>query len=634
MRYILIPALCLSLGARAEEARKPVPSTVQQVTVFIKGAQVTRNATVALTPGTTTLVFNGLAADIEEKSIQVQGDGAFSILSVSRQKNYLHEQQQAEDVSKLKAQLDDLDEKIKHEKNQLHVYQEEATMLGKNQAIAGVNTTLTVAALRDAMDFHRARLTEITDKEQAIEKNIRSLTEAQEKIVNQLTSPQKKQDPTSDILVTVNSKTALNAKFTIRYLVNEAGWYPNYDIRVQDISHPLSLQYKARVFQHCGEEWQRVNLSLSTGNPNDRTDKPTLSPWRLYLYDEPVQARFQDASAPVNQARGRVLDNNGAPMAGASVQIVGRTIGTVTDASGNFTLNLPDGPQRLSIRVVGFENQEVIANGRDYNSVVLQPSEQHLEEVVVAGYGKAKKDISSYLEGRAAGVTASASKVRIRGISSMPSTTPLAITQNFSAITFTYDIELPYTIASDGKPYTVDIKEVQVPAAYQYFAVPRLDKGAYLTASVVNWEDLNLLEGEVSIYFEGTYLGRSLLDLQHTGDTLQLSLGTDKQVIVNRVLQKDYSKKQLLANASLASRSYELRVKNNKGVPIHITIQDQVPLAASGQVEITRKEFKGANYNEQTGELDWLYTLAPAEEQKMNLSYTVKYPKNMYLGLD
>ncbi|PUZ29521.1 hypothetical protein DCC81_08745 [Chitinophaga parva] len=632
MRYILIPALCLSLGVRAEEARKPVPTTVQQVTVFIKGAQVTRNATVALTPGTTTLAFNGLAADIEEKSIQVQGDGAFSILSVSRQKNYLHEQQQADDVSKLKAQLDDLDEKIKHEKNQLHVYQEEATMLGKNQSIAGANTTLTVGALKDAMDFHRARLTEITDKEQAIEKNIRSLTEAQEKIVNQLTSPQKKQDPTSDIIVTVNSKTALTAKFTIRYLVNEAGWYPNYDIRVQDISHPLSLQYKARVFQHCGEEWQRVKLSLSTGNPNDRTDKPTLSPWRLYLYDEPVQARFQDATAPVNQARGRVLDNNGAPVAGASVQIVGRTIGTVTDASGNFSLNLPDGPQRLSIRVVGFEDLEVIANGRDYNNVVLQPSDKKLDEVTVTGYGEANKDTYA-LERRVTG-RVTTSKVRIRGLVSAPTTTPLAITQNFSSTTFTYDIELPYTIASDGKPYTVDIKEVQVPAAYQYFAVPRLDKGAYLTASVVNWEDLNLLEGEVSIYFEGTYLGRSLLDLQHTGDTLQLSLGMDKQVIVNRVLQKDYSKKQLLANASLASRSYELRVKNNKGVPIHITIQDQVPLPASGQVEIMRKEFKGANYNEQTGELDWLYTLAPAEEQKMNLSYTVKYPKNMYLSLD
>lgn len=633
MRYILIPTLCLSLGVKAEEARKPVPSNVQQVTVFIKGAQVTRNATVALPPGTITLVFNGLAADIEEKSIQVQGDGAFSILSVSRQKNYLQQQQQADDVSKLKAQLDDLSEKIKHEKNQLHVYQEEATMLGKNQSLSGTNSALTVAALKDAMDFHRTRLTEITDKEQAIEKNIQSLTEAQQKIVSQLTSPLQKQDPTSDILVTVNSKTALSGKFTIRYLVNEAGWYPNYDIRVLDISHPLSLQYKARVFQHCGEEWKNVKLSLSTGNPNDRTDKPTLSPWRLYLYDEPVQTRFQDASAPANQARGRVLDNKGEPVAGVSIQILGRTIGTVTDASGNFTLNLPDGPQRLSIRSIGFEDQEVVANGRDYSNVVLQPSAKNLEEVVVAGYG-ANSDTAYLLEGRVAGVKANASKIRIRGISTLASTTPLAITQNFSSTTFTYDIELPYSIASDGKPYTVDIKEVQVPAAYQYYAAPRLDKGAYLTASVVNWEDLNLLEGEASIYFEGTYLGRSLLDLQHTGDTLQLSLGADKQVIVNRVLQKDYSKKQLLANAATASRSYELRVKNNKGVPIQITVQDQVPLAATGQIEITRKEFKGANYNEQTGELDWIYTLAPAEEQKMNLSYTVKYPKNMYLSLD
>ncbi|HEY0271679.1 MAG TPA: DUF4139 domain-containing protein, partial [Chitinophaga sp.] len=608
---------------------------IQQVTVFIKGAQVTRTATAALPPGTTTLTFNGLSPDIDEKSIQVQGDGAFTILSVSSQKNFMQEQVQRGEITDLQNQLDDLDEKIKHEKNLLHVYAEEAAMMSKNQSIGGNNNGVKTADLKEAMDFQRARLTEIAEKQQGIEKNIAGMEQNRQKISNQLSAlQQQKKDPTSDILVTVTSKTTLTAKFTIRYVVEHAGWYPNYDIRVQSITAPLVLQYKARVFQQCGEEWKNVKLSLSTGNPKERTEKPTLTPWYIHTYDSPTQMQyqqtFQDATR-AHEARGRVVDASGAPLPGISVQVAGRTIGTVTDANGNYSLQMPDGAQRLHLSGVGFEPQEISANGTDYKSTALQAASASLDEVVVVAYGaQEKRSVTGALQGKVAGV-------KIRGVSTMdaaPASIPIAVTQNFSSTTFTYDIELPYSIASDGRPYTVDIKEMQVPANYQYYTAPRLDKAAYLTAGIINWEDLNLLEGEASIYFEGTYLGRSLLNLQNTGDTLNLSLGVDKQVVVNRTLQKEYSKKQFLANNNTAERAYELRVKNNKGVPIHITVQDQVPLSPGKEVEISHVEFNGATETPNTGQLNWNLDLAPSAEKKMNVKYTVKYPRDRYVNLD
>ena len=77
-----------------------------------------------------------------------------------------------------------------------------------------------------------------------------------------------------------------------RYLVNQSEWYPTYDIRVQDIAKPLTLQMKANIKQQSGEDWKDVKLFLSTGDPNENGTKPTLIPWYLKYY-YPVASNLQ-----------------------------------------------------------------------------------------------------------------------------------------------------------------------------------------------------------------------------------------------------------------------------------------------------------------------------------------------------
>ena len=55
-----------------------------------------------------------------------------------------------------------------------------------------------------------------------------------------------------------------------------------------------------------------------------------------------------------------------------------------------------------------------------------------------------------------------------------------------------------------------------------------------LTARVTDWTDLNLLPGKMNIYFEETYVGQSQLDLSYVEDTLQISLGPDRNIQVKR----------------------------------------------------------------------------------------------------
>ena len=89
---------------------------------------------------------------------------------------------------------------------------------------------------------------------------------------------------------------------------------------------------------------------------------------------------------------GRVMDGAANESAiGASVLVVGTTVGTITDFDGNFTLEVPEGKFILQVSMVGFKTQVVNIRGKERIDVTLQEDTQLMEEVVVVGYGTMKK---------------------------------------------------------------------------------------------------------------------------------------------------------------------------------------------------------------------------------------------------
>ena len=88
---------------------------------------------------------------------------------------------------------------------------------------------------------------------------------------------------------------------------------------------------------------------------------------------------------------GKVTDSSGDPLPGATVLVKGTTIGTVTDANGNFSLRIPANAQILQISFVGMKTQEIPIDNRTTFNVVLEEEAIGLEEVVAVGYGVQKK---------------------------------------------------------------------------------------------------------------------------------------------------------------------------------------------------------------------------------------------------
>ncbi|MEX0636490.1 MAG: DUF4139 domain-containing protein, partial [Ferruginibacter sp.] len=197
----------------------------------------------------------------------------------------------------------------------------------------------------------------------------------------------------------------------------------------------------------------------------------------------------------------------------------------------------------------------------------------------------------------------------------------------------TYDIDLPYDVPTNGKQQIATLKEISMNGIFKYYAVPKLDKEAYLLAEISDWEKLNLLAGEANIIFEGTYIGKSFLDPASTNDTLNLTLGKDKRVVVKREKMTDFSSVKLIGSNKLQTITYELTVKNNKKDAIDFILKDQYPISTNKDIEVELRESSDAMVNTEIGVLTWKLQLAPGESKKVRISYSVKYPKGKMLNL-
>ncbi|GAB2955092.1 hypothetical protein GCM10027048_20930 [Hymenobacter coalescens] len=185
------------------------------------------------------------------------------------------------------------------------------------------------------------------------------------------------------------------------------------------------------------------------------------TPSRAAAAAVPGSAAVREQAADVPVA-GRVTQEGGAPMPGATVIVKGTTLGTSTNAEGQFSLNVPDG-STLVISAVGFVRQEVAVNGANPSiSVTLREDVQALSEIVVVGYGTQSRgsvtgavssvsaeqvkaqpiaDATQALQGRVAGVTvtggggdpggAAGTAVRVRGLTSAGNNAPLYVVDGF-----------------------------------------------------------------------------------------------------------------------------------------------------------------------------------------------------------
>ena len=303
--------IIILIGSSAmAEVEKKVSSKINNVTVFLQGAQVQRKGKFKLDKGITKIIFEGMTQQFDKNSIQVKGKGDFIILDVSS--NIFHPVPKAyvpssipvkikKEIMRLEDSISDLNWLAKELKIEVDGYKSEKNMLLTSGVIKGQNVNDSIAALIDAMDYMRVKLLELnklifkldkklnTDKPRLAKMKAR-LNELKNYNYNAGNVP-KRQLPVQQIIVTLSSDVETYGTLEFSYIVSSAGWSPSYDLRADDVDSPVKLTYKANVYQNTGIDWNNVDMTLSTINPNRSNIKPTLATWYLRYFQPIVQSK-------------------------------------------------------------------------------------------------------------------------------------------------------------------------------------------------------------------------------------------------------------------------------------------------------------------------------------------------------
>lgn len=618
--------LALSAAADPAAAQQQVKTSVDAVTLFVDGAQITRTKRIQLPAGNTTLVFTGLSPYMDEKSMQVKAKGPFTVTAVERIFNYTDSLEQSALRQKLEQRIDAVGQQRKKLKASREVLEAENDLLKVNCSVGNRNVSTPLAAIRELNEYYAAQLQALKEQQLALDERERKLADEEQQLRRELAQAGgKKSEPMSEIQVRLTAAAACTGTFTLTYYVRNAGWFPSYDIRSEGLSEPLEISYRANLFQNTREEWKDVTLTLSSSNPTTGNIAPQL---RTYWLDYGLAAPRYDTSTPDNTVSGTVFDPHRQPIVGASVMIPGTTVGTSTDLKGRYSLTIPDGKTELQFSYVGFESRTVRITGPTLN-VALRENTAALEEVVVTAYDAAAPHVE-----RMGSVAVRSSKRSQMVAADEAEAEVMEVEQSQNRLGYEFEIKRPYTVGSDGKTVTAEIGRYRLPAAYSYRSTPKIDKDAFLTAEASDWERLNLLQGEASIYFENTFVGKTILDPTQTSDTLRFSLGRDSGIRIERTKQSDYSARRAIGSNRTQTMAWKIVVRNTRREPVVLTLYDQIPVSRNSTIAVTEEELSGGSLDRTTGIVSWPLQLGPGEQRELQLRYSVKYPKGRYLTVE
>jgi len=619
MKKLLILLLVISNVVFAGE-QKP-KSKITRATVFPEGAQVTRESKITIPKGKTTLIFNNLSPYIDKNSIKVKGLGDLTILSVNHSINRAQEIKQSPQQLELSNKILKLKENINYKNTEIKILNEKHDFLTKNKTIVGSDKSISPTAFKQFMDIYYADYDNIQKSLYKKQNEIKEIEKEIKEIQKQISeyTPEKAL-PTSEITVEVSSTKESKVEIIFDYFLSNAGWHPSYDIRVDNIHSPMKLYYKANVYQNTGVDWNNIILTFSNATPTESAEFPDLNPYYLSFnnYNRNVNYKYGKYDPSVRAVSGIVRDKDtGEPIPFANIVIEGTTIGTTSDYDGRYSLYIPEGSKSIKAVFVGYKTT-ISTISSSHLDIMLESTSEMLDEVVVV----ARK--IPLIDG-----------IRIRGSRSSEAKPIPVETDNAGYKTnFEFEIGVPYTLKSKANNITVEMNRYDLNSSYVYKSIPKINPKAFLIANVTDWEELSLLDGEVNLYFENTYVGKSLLDLSQISDTLQISLGSDKNISVKRKKVKTSSSKQFLGSNKIESRIWKTSIKNNKSEEIKIIIYDQIPVSNNEEIVVEPIELSAGVLNDLSGEVMWEMSIKPKESKELNLEYKVKYPKKKQLIID
>lgn len=299
-----------------------IKSDIKKVKLYLTSGELTHEKEIKIQQGRNKLVFTGISAFADQRSIQFTNNGNARIVSLSTEMDFAAAETFNPKIKELKDTLDKLKDRLQNTYDIISSYNAEQAVLNTNRDIKG-NESLTADKIKAVADFYRNRTLEISKAMSRLNKEKEFLTARIGETRILLTEFNFIENQRSNqVIVLLDSDKAQTINGILKYQVSDCGWAPTYDLSVMDINQPINLKYKAQIYNNTGNEWKNVELVLSTSDPSLSATAPLLNPFFItyseYLADkrqkfvQPAREQAQSRTVlmnEINMANQRAYDN-------------------------------------------------------------------------------------------------------------------------------------------------------------------------------------------------------------------------------------------------------------------------------------------------------------------------------------
>ncbi len=295
---------------------------IKRVKLFLTAGEMTHETPVKLAKGRNKIIFSGISAFADPRTIQFTGTGSFRLVSISTEMDFLAAEQWNPRIKVLADSLENLKDRHQLNVDLLGSYQAELGILNTNKDLKGKNT-LTIDQIKAAGEYYRTRTFEINKTVTKIKKEQDVLSVKINDTRFQLTELNYTENQRSNqviVLIDVDNNTDISG--VLKYLVSDCGWAATYDLSATDLNQPINLKYKAQVYNNTGNDWKNVFLTLSTSDPLLSAASPVLNPFYIRYgeqaeyskkaYVQPLQQKTEfrnEVMNEINMANQRAYDN-------------------------------------------------------------------------------------------------------------------------------------------------------------------------------------------------------------------------------------------------------------------------------------------------------------------------------------
>ena len=280
---ILIFSFVFFNNAWASPAEIESVPKIQSIVLYPDSAMIKKEATVAVKKGENIIRISGLTVNLTDESVQVniKEKAAVRISSVRVEKTYLKKTMQ-DKIQKLQSRLESINELIKEHSNEVSAINSSIEFLKKTVPFPQ-NQKVTQSEVEGHAKFIEKSLSVSYDRIAKLENKIKKLHEEKRAVENELKNLNSSRDESKTIVINLLSNADREINLGLSYIVANAGWSPQYDVRADSATGKIDIVCFAAITQSTGEDWKNANIEISTARPS-YGPPPELSAWYVDIY--------------------------------------------------------------------------------------------------------------------------------------------------------------------------------------------------------------------------------------------------------------------------------------------------------------------------------------------------------------